>query len=65
MRWQDHIEFNRDAMGGKPVIKGTRMSVEFILEALRSVATIADLLESYPHLREEYIRAALKYANSV
>jgi uncharacterized protein (DUF433 family) len=62
MRWQDYIEQKPTVMVGKPVIKGTRITVELILERLGNGATEADLLEDYPHLRPEHIRAAQAYA---
>lgn len=63
MRWQDHIEQKPDVMLGKPVIKGTRITVEHILERFGSGWTEADLLKSYPHLHAEQICAALTYAS--
>ena len=62
MNWQDHIEQRPDVMLGKPVIKDTRLTVELILEDLAEGASEADLLEAYPRLRPEHIRAALAYA---
>jgi uncharacterized protein (DUF433 family) len=62
MRWQDYIERRPDVMVGKPVIKGTRITVELLLERLGAGATDADLLAAYPHLRPEHIRAAQAYA---
>lgn len=49
-------------MMGKPVIKGTRLTVELILERLGNGAPIEDLLDSYPQLRREHIQAAQAYA---
>lgn len=62
MHWQDYIEQRPDVMLGKPVVKGTRLTVEFILERLGDGAPVEDLLESYPQLRPEHIRAAQAYA---
>ena len=56
------IVVNRDLMLGKPVVRGTRITVELILRKLGEGATIADLLEAYPHLTTEDIRAAMTYA---
>jgi uncharacterized protein (DUF433 family) len=50
---------------GKPVIAGTRISVELILEKLASGQTIEQILEDYPHLTEEAIRAAIAFAAEV
>lgn len=49
-------------LAGKPVIAGTRISVQLTLEKLRDGWTIADLLDDYPHLTREQIIAALDYA---
>ena len=48
---------------GKPVIAGTRISVELVLEKLGNGDTVADLLSDYPHLTEQDIRAAMLYAS--
>ena len=49
-------------MLGKPVIKGTRLPVEIIVEKVAYGATIDDLKKDYPILKEEDVRAALLYA---
>ena len=49
-------------MLGKPVIRGTRITVELILRKLSEGATEQELLEAYPHLESEDIRAAIAYA---
>jgi uncharacterized protein (DUF433 family) len=49
-------------LSGKPVIAGTRISVQLILEKLRDGWTIDDLLDDYPQLTREQIGAALDYA---
>ena len=51
-----------EILGGKPIIKGTRLSVEFILELLASGMTQAEILEDYPHISEEDLHAVLEYA---
>ena len=58
----DRIEINPDVMLGKPVIRGTRIPVELILRKLSEGAAEAELLEGYPRLMPEDIRAALAYA---
>lgn len=50
---------------GKPVIKGTRISVELIVRKLAGGYTFADLTKQYPHLSDEQIKAALEYAADV
>jgi uncharacterized protein (DUF433 family) len=52
-------------LGGKPVVKGTRISVEFLLELFASGATRADVLTIYPHLTAEGVEEALRYAADV
>jgi len=58
----DRIEVNPKVMLGKPVIKGTRIPVELILRKLSEGATEEELLDAYPRLTREDIRAALAYA---
>lgn len=59
------IESDPDILGGKPVIAGSRLSVEIILENLACGDTYEDLLDSYPFLTYEDIYAALGYAAQV
>ena len=56
------IEINPKVMLGKPIIRGTRITVELILRKLAEGATRSDLLEAYPHLTEDDIQAAIAYA---
>ncbi len=62
MRRGSRIEVNPKVMLGKPVIRGTRIPVELILRKLAEGATEADLLDAYPQLTREDIRAAIAYA---
>ncbi|MEN3000286.1 MAG: DUF433 domain-containing protein [Armatimonadota bacterium] len=62
MDYRAWIEVNPKVMVGKPVIRGTRITVETILEQLAAGYTEDDILEAYPHLSREAIRAALAYA---
>lgn len=55
---------NAKILGGKPVIKGTRISVEFILELMASGVSEGEILEDYPHLTQEDVYACLRYAVS-
>jgi uncharacterized protein (DUF433 family) len=59
---QGRIVVNPDLMLGKPVIRGTRITVELILRKLGEGAAPRDLLEAYPHLTTEDIQAAMTYA---
>jgi uncharacterized protein (DUF433 family) len=63
----DHprIEIDPDIMVGKPVIKGTRLSVEFIIGLLAAEWTEQDILESYPGVVREDIVACLAYARDM
>ena len=61
----DRIDVNSKIMLGKPVIRGTRIPVELILRKLGEGATVEDLLDAYPRLTPEDIRAALIYASRV
>ena len=58
----DRIEINPNVMMGKPVIRGTRITVELILRKLSEGAGEAELLEAYPRLSPEDIQAAIRYA---
>lgn len=49
-------------LAGKPIIQGTRISVEFILEMLASGMDIEEIVKEYPHLKKTDILAALAYA---
>jgi uncharacterized protein (DUF433 family) len=57
----DRIEINPAVMMGKPIIRGTRITVEMILNKLADGAIERDLLEDYPHLTPEDIRVAIAY----
>ena len=56
------IDANPNIMMGKPVIAGTRITVESILERLGAGETVEDLLEAHPRLTQDAIRAALRFA---
>ncbi|MBX7252703.1 MAG: DUF433 domain-containing protein [Candidatus Promineofilum sp.] len=58
----ERIEIDPNVMLGKPVIRGTRLPVELIVRKLSEGATEADILDAYPRLVMEDIRAALAYA---
>lgn len=65
MHWQQYISVNPKILFGKPVIKGTRIAVDLIVEKFASGETMEDILESYPHLSKEKILACLAYASEV
>ena len=62
MNYRNYIESDYRIMLGKPVIKGTRLSVEMILRKLGEGASTTDLLSMYPHLTSEALQAAMLYA---
>jgi uncharacterized protein (DUF433 family) len=59
MSTQDRIEINPKVMLGKPVVRGTRVTVKLILRKLGEGATHQDLLEAYPNLTESDLQAAI------
>ncbi|MGQ9719233.1 MAG: DUF433 domain-containing protein [Nitrososphaerales archaeon] len=63
--WKNRITIDPNILAGKPIIKGTRISVEFILGLLANGWTIEAILENYPHLKREDIIAVLKYATEI
>lgn len=56
------IESNPKIMFGKPVIKGTRITVELVLEKISNGETVDDILSSYPHLTREQVLACVDFA---
>ncbi len=60
--YRKKIVINSKVLRGKPVIKGTRISVEFILELLSSGMTVKEILQEYPHLKKDEILACLAWA---
>lgn len=62
MDLHSYIEVNPRIMMGKPVIKGTRITVEMILESLSAGESVDNLLASYPRITKESILAALAFA---
>ncbi len=65
MNYREYIESNPSIMLGKPVIKGTRLTVELILQKLSEGATTEQLISAYPLLKSEAILAVLAYASDV
>lgn len=60
---RDIIEVNPKIMLGKPVIKGTRITVEHILNLLKQGLGVKEILKDYPHLKKTDIEAAIDYAS--
>lgn len=58
----ERIEVNPKIMMGKPIVKGTRITVEYILKLLKQGLAVKEILEDYPHLKRADIEAAVDYA---
>jgi uncharacterized protein (DUF433 family) len=65
MDWQERIIVNPAILVGKPVIKGTRLAVEFIIDLLAQGWSEAEILRNYPGLTHEDIAACLAYASAL
>jgi uncharacterized protein (DUF433 family) len=65
MTWQQRIIIDPEILVGKPVIKGTRLAVEFIVGLLAEGWSEQDILDNYPGLASEDIKACLGYAREV
>jgi uncharacterized protein (DUF433 family) len=64
MTWPDRIVLDPAILDGKPVVKGTRLAVEFIVDLLAQGWSGTDILTNYPGLTKEDIRACLAYASA-
>jgi uncharacterized protein (DUF433 family) len=65
MDYKDFIESSVDIMLGKPVIKGTRITVSLVLTKLSEGASVQDIITAYPNLTEASVNAVLAYAADV
>lgn len=65
MNWQERIIVDPEVLVGKPIIKGTRISVELILDRVADGWSIEDMLDSYPHITRDDILAALSFAAEI
>jgi uncharacterized protein (DUF433 family) len=63
MGWEELIVLDPEILVGKPTVRGTRIAVEFVIELLADGWTEAEILEQYPGLTIEDIRACLQYAS--
>jgi uncharacterized protein (DUF433 family) len=63
MDWQERIVIDPDVLVGKPILKGTRLAVEFIIDLLAQGWTEADILRNYPGLTHQDVQACLAYAS--
>jgi uncharacterized protein (DUF433 family) len=62
MKYLDRITFNPEPCGGRPCIRGMRIRVQDVLELLANGATELEILQDYPYLEADDIRASLQYA---
>lgn len=65
MDWRERIVVDPDILVGKPVVKGTRLAVEFIVDLLAQGWSEEEILRNYPGLSAEDIKACLRYASAV
>lgn len=65
MGWEDRITIDPKVLVGKPVLKGSRLAVEFIVDLLAQGWTDSDISRNYPGVTREDILACLAYASSV
>lgn len=65
MNYKERIISDYKVMLGKPVIKGTRITVELILNKLSAGESVNDIIASYPHITKEDVMAAIDYAAAV
>jgi uncharacterized protein (DUF433 family) len=63
MDWRDRIEVNPEVLVGKPVVRGTRLAVELILDLLAAGESESQLLADYPRLTREDLPSCLAYAS--
>jgi uncharacterized protein (DUF433 family) len=65
MNWQERIVIDPGILVGKPIIKGTRISVEFVIDLLGRGWTAEQILREYDHLKPDDLQACLAYASEV
>ena len=64
MDWQDRITLNPEVLVGKPVVKGTRLAVEFIIDLFAQGWSIDEVLRNYPDITIADIQACFAYASA-
>lgn len=65
MSYKNYLEAKADVMLGKPVIKGTRITVELVLKKMSEGASVNDIKAMYPDLNSAQINACIEYAYDV
>ena len=65
MEWRDRIVVDPEVVFGRPVVKGTRLAVAFVIDLLAHGCTVEEVLDNYPQLTREDIHACLAYAGDL
>lgn len=65
MDWRERIVVDPNILVGKPVIKGTRISVELLMDRLSDGWTMEDILAAYPHISREDVLAAISFVTEI
>ena len=65
VNWREHIHSDPEIMGGKPVIRGTRITVEILLDWLAAGWTESELFDNYPRLSPEALKAVFAFSREV
>ena len=65
MDWRQHIEINPAVLVGKPVVRGTRLAVEFVLDMMAAGVSEQEAMANYPRLSQDAIRACMAYAAEI
>ncbi|MGA2189790.1 MAG: DUF433 domain-containing protein [Steroidobacteraceae bacterium] len=65
MNWRDRITLEAAVLAGKPVVRGSRLAVDFIVGLLGQCWTEADILRNYPGITHDDIAACLQYASEI
>lgn len=65
MTWQDYITTDPEILGGKPILRGTRLAVDFLLGLFASGWSADQVLTSYPQISQDALRAVFAYAADI
>jgi uncharacterized protein (DUF433 family) len=65
MEWKKYIEINEEVLAGKPIIKGTRLSIEHIVNLFASGWNEQQIMENYPRLKKEDLQAVFLYIQDI
>jgi uncharacterized protein (DUF433 family) len=65
MEWRERIVMDPDVLAGKPIVKDTRLAVEFLIDLLAQGWSESEVLHSYPGLTKEDLHACLRYASEL